>query len=490
MIKLPLAEVARVVGGTLAGSADPGAIVSAVVVDSRAVVPGALFAAFPGERADGADFAAEAVVAGAVAVLATRPLPVPTVVVSPEPGVDEPGSGTAGPQARALTSALGRLARATLDRLPQAKVVAVTGSSGKTTTKDLLASVLEPSGPTVAAVGSHNNDLGLPLTVLGADERTSYLVLEMGARGTGHICRLCAVAPPSIGIVLNVGTAHLGEFGAKEIVAQAKGELVEAARDCAVLNADDPLVRAMRARAQVPVVTFGESPGADVRAEGVRLNAAARASFRLVAASGSAEVALQLVGAHQVGNALAAAAAALRLGVGIDDIATRLGEARPRSRWRMEVHTNAAGVTVVNDAYNANPESMRAALKALAEMTRARRGAGTPGAPGARSWAVLGELAELGEAADAEHDALGRFAVRLNIDTLVVVGRPAARIHSGACLEGSWSGESVQVAGAQEASELVRAQSRPGDVVLVKASRVAGLERVAAALLDDPVGAT
>ena len=280
---------------------------------------------------------------------------------------------------------------------------------------------------------------------------------------------------------------HTWESSApKEVVAQAKGELVEAARDCAVLNADDPLVRAMRARAQVPVVTFGESPGVDVRAEGVRLNAAGRASFRLVAASGSTEVALLLVGAHQVGNALAAAAAALRLGVGIDDIATRLGQARPRSRWRMEVHTNAAGLTVVNDAYNANPESMRAALKALAEMTRARRGAG---APGARSWAVLGEMAELGEAADAEHDALGRFAVRLNIDTLVVVGRPAARIHNGACLEGSWSGESVQVAGAQEASELVRAQSRPGDVVLVKASRVAGLERVAAALLDDPVGA-
>ena len=372
MIKLPLAEVARVVGGTLTGAADPGATVSSVVVDSRAVLPGALFAAFPGEHADGADFAAQAVAAGAVAVLATRPLPVPTIVV----GADL-GSGADGRDACArVDRGAGRLAHETLGRLAHVAVVGVTGSAGKTTTKDLLAGLLEAIGPTVAPVGSYNNDLGLPLTVLGADEQTSYLVLEMGARGTGHIARLCAVAPPAVGVVLNVGTAHLGEFGSKETVARAKGELVEAARECAVLNADDPLVRAMRARAHVPVVTFGESPGADVRAEDIRLDAAGQARFRLVAAPGSAEVALRLVGGHQVGNALAAAAAALHLGMGVDEVAAGLSRARPRSRWRMEVRTNDAGVTVVNDAYNANPESMRAALKALAEMTRARRGAG------------------------------------------------------------------------------------------------------------------
>ena len=380
-------------------------------------------------------------------------------------------------------------------------VVGVTGSAGKTTTKDLIAGLLEAAGPTVAPVGSYNNDLGLPLTVLRADERTAYLVLEMGARGTGHIARLCSIAPPAVGVVLNVGTAHLGEFGSKEVVARAKGELVEAAGECAVLNADDPLVRAMRARAHAPVVTFGESPVADVRAEDVDLDAEGQARFRLLAGPGSAEVALQLVGGHQVSNALAAAAVALHLGMGVDDVAAGLSRARPRSRWRMEVRTNEAGLTVVNDSYNANPESMRAALKALAEMTRARRGARGLGGTGnvaardvaagsqPRSWAVLGEMAELGVAADAEHDALGRFVVRLNIDRLVVVGPAAARIHHGACLEGSWSGESVQVADADEASRLVRAQSRPGDVLLVKASRIAGLERVAAALLEGPVRA-
>ncbi|MGZ4619225.1 MAG: UDP-N-acetylmuramoyl-tripeptide--D-alanyl-D-alanine ligase, partial [Frankiaceae bacterium] len=357
MIRLPLAEVARVVGGTLTGAADPDVAVSSVVVDSRAVLPGALFAAFPGEHADGANFAAEAVAAGAVAVLSTRPLPVPTVVVGADLGAGAAASAAAGSlpadttasHTHALTAALGRLAHETLGRLAQVAVVGVTGSAGKTTTKDLIAGLLEAAGPTVAPVGSYNNDLGLPLTVLGVDEQTSYLVLEMGARGTGHIARLCSIAPPAVGVVLNVGTAHLGEFGSKEVVARAKGELVEAAGECAVLNADDPLVRAMRARAHAPVVTFGESPVADVRAEDVHLDAEGQARFRLVAAPGSAEVALQMVGGHQVVNALAAATVALHLGMGVGDVAAGLSRARPRSRWRMEVRTNEAGVTVVND---------------------------------------------------------------------------------------------------------------------------------------------
>ncbi|MFF4649008.1 UDP-N-acetylmuramoyl-tripeptide--D-alanyl-D-alanine ligase [Streptomyces sp. NPDC001380] len=465
MIALTLAEVATAVGGTLHDAPDPQArITGPVVVDSRQVQPGGLFAAVRGEHADGHDFAAGAAADGAAAVLAARPVGVPAVVVDD------------------VVDALGRLARAVVDRLRETTaVVGLTGSAGKTSTKDLIGQLLERVGPTICPTGSFNNEIGLPLTALRADASTRHLVLEMGARGKGHIAYLTGLTPPRIGVVLNVGTAHIGEFGGKAAIAEAKGELVEAlpADGAAVLNADDPLVRAMASRTRARVVLFGESAEAQVRAEDVRLDASGRPSFTLITPAGSAPVTLRLYGEHHVSNALAAAAVAGEFGMSVDDTAAALGEAGALSRWRMEVVERADGVTVVNDAYNANPDSVRAALRALVSM------AGT--GPGRRrTWAVLGEMRELGEDSLAEHDAIGRLAVRLNVTKVVAVGgREAAWLDMGAKNEGSWGEESVLVSDAEAAIDLLRDQVRPGDVVLVKASRAAGLERVAEALLAD-----
>ncbi len=458
MIPLSLAEVAAATGGRLVDVPDPAVAVSGpVVIDSRQVVPGALFVALPGERADGHDFAAAAVAAGAVGVLATRSTGVPAVVVN---------DGVA---------ALGRLARTVRDRLPDVTVVGITGSSGKTGTKDLMAQVLARGGPTVWPPESFNNEIGLPLTVLRAESATRHLVLELGARGIGHIRQLAEIARPRIGVVLNVGVAHVGEFGGRAEIARAKGELVESlpADGLAVLNADDPLVRAMTARASARVVRFGESPDAEVRAAGIALDELGRPAFRLLTPEGAADVQLRLHGGHHVSNALAVAAVAREVGMPVAAVADALGAAGPLSPWRMEVRQRPDGVVVVNDAYNANPDSVRAALKALVELGRGRR-----------TWAVLGEMRELGADSPAEHDAIGRLAVRLDVSRLVVVGEGARPMHLGASLEGSWGEESVHVPDVEAAVELLVGTVSPGDVVLVKASRAVGLERVAAALLD------
>ncbi|MFI9272444.1 UDP-N-acetylmuramoyl-tripeptide--D-alanyl-D-alanine ligase [Kitasatospora sp. NPDC052896] len=462
MIALTLAEVAAATGGRLADVTDPQAQVTApVVVDSRKVEPGGLFAAFLGERVDGHDYAERAIAAGAVAVLAERPVGVPAVLVEN------------------AQTALGLLTRAVAERAKAVRTVALTGSAGKTSTKDLIAQLLERIGPTVYTEGSLNNELGLPLTVSRVEESTRHLVLEMGARHKGDIAYLTGLVRPSIGLVLNVGSAHLGEFGSKEGIAEAKGELVESLAEdgVAVLNADDPLVRAMAARTRARVVFFGEGREAQVRAQDVRLDSTGRPSFTLITPAGSAPVQLRLYGEHHVSNALAAAAVAMELGLSVDDTAAALGEAGALSRWRMEVTERADGVTIVNDAYNANPESMRAALRALATM-------GGRGPERRRTWAVLGEMRELGEESLDEHDAIGRLAVRLDVTKLVAVGgREAACMELGARNEGSWGEESVLVSDAEAAVELLRGQLRPGDVVLVKASRSVGLEKVAEALL-------
>ncbi|MFC5908360.1 UDP-N-acetylmuramoyl-tripeptide--D-alanyl-D-alanine ligase [Streptacidiphilus monticola] len=465
MIPLTLAEVAQATGGTLSDCPDPSVRVTGpVVYDSRQVEPGSLFTAVVGERVDGHDFAARAVTeGGAVGVLATRPVGVPAVIVTD------------------VLEALAALAHEVTSRLTATTVVGLTGSVGKTSTKDLLAQVLGRHGGTVYTEGSFNNELGFPITALKVRQDTDFLVLEMGARGKGHIASLCAITPPRVGLVLNVGSAHVGEFGSREGTAQAKGELVESLPESgtAVLNADDPLVRGMAARTKAKVLYFGESEQADVRAADVVLDASGRPSFTLVTPAGSAPVALQLYGEHHVSNALAAAAVALACGMDTEAIASALSGAGSLSKWRMEVTDRPDGVTVINDAYNASPESMRAALRALVAI------AGR-GPEARRTWAVLGEMRELGHESVAEHDALGRFVVRLNISTLVAVGgTDAAVMELGARNEGSWGEESVQVPDADTAIELLRQQVRPGDVVLVKASRSVGLERVAQALLAD-----
>jgi UDP-N-acetylmuramoyl-tripeptide--D-alanyl-D-alanine ligase len=461
---MTLGEVATAIGGTLR-DADPSTIVTGgVEYDSRAAGPGGLFLALDGERVDGHDFVVAALERGAVAAIVTRPVEGPRIEV---------GDGIA-----AITALASTVAR----RLP-ATVIGVTGSSGKTSTKDLLAQVLRAAGPTIAPAGSMNNELGHPYTVLQADGETRFLVLEMGARGIGHVRHLTQIAPPHVGVVLNVGTAHLGEFGTREAIAQAKGELVEAlpADGIAVLNADDPLVAAMRSRTAARAVTFGEEAGADVRASDVTLDDLGRPGFTLYTDAGSAHVQLRLVGAHHVANALAAAAVALGAGLSVDTIATALDAALPASRWRMELTERADGVVVVNDAYNANPESMRAALDALAGIARSR---------GARSIAVLGEMAELGPTAPAEHDAIGRLAVRLGLSRVIAVGEAARPIQHGAALEGSWRGEASWVPDVEAAIAALRAELRAGDVVLVKASRAASLERVALAIAEDPTDGT
>jgi len=457
VIVLPLTEVAAAVG---APTAPDGSVTGEVRIDSRQVGPGDLFVALQGEHSDGHDFAAAAVVAGAAAALVERPTTDRDLVV---------------PDA---LMALQSLARQVFS-LDQPLTFGITGSSGKTSTKDLLAQVLAGFGPTLAPVGSFNNEIGLPLTLTQRTGDTAYAALEYSARGIGHIAFLCGIARPHVAVVLNVGSAHLGEFGSVENIALAKGELVEAATSLAVLNADDPLVAGMATRTSQPVLTYGTGERADYRAVDVSVDEDGRPAFTLETPHGSAPIRLQVRGEHQTANALAVAAAVLGAGVTTDvtRVAELLGQATAVSRWRMEVTERADGVTVVNDAYNANPDSMRAALRTLAIMSRGKS---------RRTWAVLGAMAELGADASAAHMDLGRFVVRLDVSRLVVIGPEAGGIHAGAVLEGSWGEESVHVDDVDAAIALLRDQLRPGDVVLVKASRSAGLERVAHALLEDP----
>nr|WP_202511392.1 UDP-N-acetylmuramoyl-tripeptide--D-alanyl-D-alanine ligase [Streptomyces sp. SID3343] len=452
--------MAKALGGRLAGDADPNArITGEVVVDSREAGPGALFAALRGTRVDGHDHARDAITAGAVAVLADHETGAPSVLVED------------------VVASLGRLARRTSDRLTDTTVIAVTGSSGEAGVEDLLARVLGTLGPTIASTGDVDDAIGLPLTALRADENTRHLVVGTTARGIGDIAHLCDVTPPTIGVVLAVGGARGGEFGGRDDIA-AERELVEAlpADGVAVLNADDARVRALASRTKARVVTFGESGYADVRAENVTLDDRARASFTLRTPEGSAPVILRLYGEHHVANALACAAVAREVGMTVEDLAAALGAADTLSRRHMEVTCREDGVTVVNDAYDADPESMRAALKALVAMAGG----------GKRTFAVLGGMREPGEASLTEHDAIGRLAVRLNIHRLVAVGgREAAWIDMGAKNEGSWGEESVLVPDVEAAVEILRGELAPGDVVLVKASRGVALERVADALLAD-----
>ena len=451
MIPLTLAGIADVVGGVVHG--DPATRVTGpAYVDTRSPEPGGLFVALVGERVDGHEYAE-----GAHAVLGSRPTSAPTVVV------DDP------------VGALGRLARHVVDLLSPV-VVALTGSQGKTGTKDYLAHVLAEAGQTVATEGNLNNELGVPLTVLRADAETRYLVVEMGARGVGHVAYLCEVAPPRLAAVLNVGTAHLSEFGTREQIARAKGEIVEAlpAEGVAVLNADDDLVAAMATRTAARVLTFGAD--GDVRWRGVELDARGRPSFDLGHADAWHPVTLTQSGAHQVANATAAAALAIAAGIEAAIVAQRLSESTPASRWRMEVHERPDGLLVVNDAYNANPASMTAALDALAQLGEHRTG---------RTIAVLGEMLELGDGAADAHRDVGRHAAAAGVDLLVVVGEGASGLAEGAESVEDWQGEVRRTAGRDEALAEVRENVAADDVVLVKASRGAALEHVAEGLLTE-----
>jgi UDP-N-acetylmuramoyl-tripeptide--D-alanyl-D-alanine ligase len=472
MMALTVGEIAQLCHGVVSDLADPTEYVAGpVVVDSRRVTRGSLFVAVPGARVDGHDFAVQAVADGAPVVLASRTVSVPAVVVGD------------------TVRALGDLARGYLHRLSNPVVVGITGSSGKTSTKDIVGQLLTRLGPTVAPEGSLNTEVGLPLTVLRADAETSYLVLEYSARGLDHIAYLCGIARPRIGVVLNVGTAHLGEFGSRSAVAQAKGELIEAVPDdgLAVLNADDDAVASMAARTSARVVTFGLGAHADVRAVDVALDELARPTFRLLTTMGEVGVSLSLHGAHHVSNALAAAAVAVELGLDLETLAAGLAGIEALSRWRMQVSERADGLVVINDAYNANPESMRAALAALATIGSGGDAERVRGGGPRRTHAVLGVMAELGPAAATAHRELGAEAALIGVHQLVVVGAAASGIADGAIEAGLDPARVSVVDGVADAVSLLEKDLGQGDVVLVKASRSADLQRVADALLAGPV---
>jgi UDP-N-acetylmuramoyl-tripeptide--D-alanyl-D-alanine ligase len=439
MIPMTLGEIAAVTGGRVVNAADDVTVTGGVEYDSRKVGPGGLFVAFDGEKVDGHSYAADVVSRGAAGVLATKDVGVPSVLVSDQ------------------LAALADLARHVVKNLDKLTVVGLTGSSGKTTTKDYIGQLLATLGPTVAPKGSLNNELGFPYTVLQATGDTRFLVLEMGARGVGHIRYLTDIARPKIGVVLNVGAAHIGEFGSVEGTALAKGELVESlpADGVAILNADDPLVSAMHTRTRAEVIFTGEQE-TNVQATEVTLDDAGRPSYLLKYGQKSGTVRLGVAGRHQVPNTLAAAAVALSAGMDFDDVVKNLGSVGIVSGRRMDVFDRPDGIRVIDDSYNANTSSTSAAIRALAAMGANRR-----------TTAVLGYMAELGEYEISGHQDVGRLAAELNIDRLIVVGANARPI-----LDGASTLKNAHFAADQaEAIEILKQDLRADDVVLVKGSR-------------------
>ncbi|MFC5930149.1 UDP-N-acetylmuramoyl-tripeptide--D-alanyl-D-alanine ligase [Cryobacterium melibiosiphilum] len=459
MIALTLDEIVVATAGVLHNSAGDLTVSGSVQTDSRMVTAGSIFVAKPGAETDGHLFAPIAVDQGAALLIVERllDLPVPQIVVAD------------------AVLALGALAShvvAEVRSRGRLKVVGVTGSNGKTTTKNLLRAIFEGVGPTVAPRGSFNNEVGAPMTMLEVTDDTEFLVVEMGANGVGKIATLVKLARPDVGIVLTVGLAHAGEFGGIEATVTAKSEMVTELlpTDVAVLNIDDPRVAGMAGSTRARVQWFGlGSPNevgvAFVRASDVRASRAGT-SFTLHLASGEHfPVHFKVLGEHHVMNALAAAAAAESLGVAGAAIVAALESVERAERWRMEVLGGRDGVTIINDAYNASPDSMTAALKTLAQIRE----------PGQRTIAVLGEMAELGALAGEEHDRIGLLTVRLNISQQVVVGPAARRMHISTINEGSWDSESAYVDTQDEAFTLLCSIVKPGDTVLVKSSNSAGL---------------
>lgn len=458
MIALTLHQLAQVLGGRLqlAPGDSPGSIVSGGVdTDSRLIEPGGIFVAKPGEVTDGHLFVDAAVAKGATVAIVERVVaaPVTQVVV---------------PDAIGALADLARHVVATVRDAGHLRVIGITGSNGKTTTKNMLARILEGEGETVSPRASFNNEVGAPLTMLRVGEGTRFLVSEFGASAPGEIARLAGLVEPDMGVVLMVGMAHAGGFGGIEATFQAKSELVRALRPggVAVLNADDPRVAAMApiaAEQGVSVRWFGRGAGAEVRADDVEVRADGTRCI-VVADGASASLHLRVLGEHHVMNALAAIAAATALGVSLEDCIARLETLELAERWRMQP-LGSDRVRIINDAYNASPDSMSAALRTLAQIT----------GPGERTVAVLGAMSELGEYADEEHDRVGLLAVRLGIQRIVVVGPPARRMYLEAIAQGSWDAEAIFFATADEAYDYLMGELRDGDRVLVKSSNAAGL---------------
>ncbi len=458
MIALTLAEIAAATGGRVIPGRD-GSTAETVVdgdsqTDSREIRPGQVFFARRGEETDGHLYVPQAIERGAALLIVERETDdrIAQIVVAD------------------ATEALGALATESIRRAHaggRLRIVGITGSNGKTTTKNLVAAMAERLGRTVASEKSFNNEVGGPLTMLRVRADTETLVAEMGASAEGEIARLTAMAPPDIGVVLSVGLAHAGEFGGIETTFRTKSEMVRDLPETAiaVLNRDDPRVAQMAGMTRARVIWFGQHPEADVRADAVEASAGGTA-FVLHAAGESLPVRFRVLGEHHVANALAAAAIGLALGLPLAGVVESLESAELAAPGRMQVLGGRDGITIVNDAYNASPDSMSAALKTLALIGR----------PEARTVAVLGAMSELGEFSGDEHDRIGLQAVRLGISELVVVGDAARRLHISAINEGSWDGESVFFSDQDSAFAYLLETLRPGDTVLVKSSNAAGLQ--------------
>ncbi len=452
MIELSLAEIAHAIGGEIVVG-DPGLTVSGLPdTDSRALEPGGIFFAKLGEHDDGHRYLEQVSNLAALAVVSTpnRSLPLPQIQVAD------------------TVLALTALAKHVLNQVRSKgdlQVIGITGSNGKTSTKNMLREILSKVGPTVAPRDSFNNEVGLPLTVLRLETDTRFLVLEMGAAGLGSIAALASWCLPDIGVELKVGLAHAGAFGGIEVTAQIKRELMPFIQRTAILNEDDPVVRDFEANPNVKRVSFGFAREASFEIKSVELSLSGTELAIQYPDGKVSEITLKMLGEHQAMNVSAALAVAHELGVSRELAIQAVSEMEMAERWRMQLIKRPDGVFIINDAYNASPDSMRAALQTLA----------TLGRQGHRTVAVLGQMAELGSYATEEHDQLGRLVVRYNIDQLFVVGQEAKLIHMGASQEGSWDGESVFCETISAAFEAICDKLSPGDIVLVKSSNVAGL---------------
>lgn len=450
MLSLSLAEIASALAGKIIAGDGSRVVSGPVETDSRQIVHGGIFFAKLGDKEDGHNYVADALAQGATLAIVSRP--VEDVAIDQVLVLD-------------TVQALSDLAAFVLDRVRSTgslKVVGITGSNGKTSTKNMLERILSPHGETVAPVASFNNEVGLPLTVLRITDTTQFLILEMGAAGIGSIERLASWTKPDVGVQLKVGMAHAGEFGGIEVTEKIKAEMMPHIQRAAILNYDDPRVRNFTFSGKR--IGFGFAADADFRLLSTNLSLAGTI-IRFEHLGREYEMTLRILGEHQAMNMLAAIAAATEFDVPIQGAIDSVSQMEFAERWRMQLIESSAGYWVINDAYNASPDSMRAALQTLATLGKA----------GHRTIAVLGQMAELGEFSNEEHDSIGRLVVRLNIDKLFVVGQEAKLIHMAASQEGSWDGESEFIESISNAYEIIHDRLRPGDIVLVKASNIAGL---------------
>lgn len=467
MIKLTLKQIAQAVDGKIEDSYSNVLVSGNVEIDSRKIKAGDLFVAINGHQVNGADFAQQAINNGAVGIICEKKISnLPCILV-------EDGVPNSKDENQSSVVALSKLAKFVLEKLPNIKKIALTGSSGKTTTKDLIADIAELIGPTVAPEGSFNNEIGLPLTILRCDENTKVLVSEMGARRIGNIKQLCEVVKPDISLILNIGTAHIEIFGSKENILKAKSEIISSldSNEVAILNKDDETYEKLASLTKAKVFSFG-TKNADVYATNIELDQDGIASYILNYKNEKEQVKLKLVGLHQVSNSLAAAATFISLGVNLTEIAKKLSASTPKSRLRMQVEKSINGIEVINDTYNANPESVIAALETLKLKSQNRN-----------TWAILGEMRELGSNSKHYHELVAQKIIDLEINNALIIGSGAKYIYDYLMLN-NYKGSATYSDNIFDAIKVCKVLLQDKDLVLVKASRSIGLERVAQVIVS------